>query len=133
MAIAYFSDRPGWLGAFKSSELVSEIISHGPDLVIVDALDTKDEEILPLRERGIAVVSFEDLGPGSAHTTLTINELFDLPELEGENYRWGKAFFFVRDEFLNLSPREKPEKIQNLLLTFGGVDQHNLSQRILLH
>lgn len=132
LAIAYFSDKFGWLGAFDRGEIGSEIISQGPDLVIFDSLDTRKEDIVPLREKGIGVVSFEDLGAGSAYTTLTINELFDVPELEGENYRWGKAFFFVRDEFLNAAPREKPDKIQNLLLTFGGVDQHNLSEKILL-
>ena len=43
-----------------------------------------------------------------------------------------KRNFFVRDEFLVVSPREKPKQIENILLTFGGVDQHNLSQKVLL-
>ena len=133
LAISYFSGTPGWLGAFSEGEIVNQIISCKPDLVIFDVLDTDEGEIVPLREKGFVVVSFEDLGPGSAHTTLTINELFDVPELKGKNYRWGKEFFFVRDEFLVVSPRERPKKIENLLLTFGGVDQHNLSQKILLH
>jgi len=132
LAITHLSSTQNWCGAFTESEMTEQILSLEPDLVVFDVLDTKQEDIIPLREEGIAVVSFEDLGAGSAHTTLTINELFDAPELEGENYRWGKQFFFVRDEFLNVSPREKPEKIDNLLLTFGGVDQHNLSQKILL-
>ena len=132
LAISYYSGMPGWLGAFSESEIVAQIVSCKPDLVILDSLDTDESEIVPLRERGFMVVSFEDLGSGSTHTTLTINELFDVPELEGENYRWGKEFFFVRDEFLVVSPREKPKKIENVLLTFGGVDQHNLSQKVLL-
>ena len=33
---------------------------------------------------------------------------------------------------LVVSPREKAKQIENVLLTFGGVDQHNLSQRVLL-
>jgi len=132
LAISYFSERPGWLGAFAKGDIVSRILACKPDLVIFDSLDTDERMILPLKNEGLMVVSFEDLGPGSAHTTLTINELFDSPELPGAHYRWGRDFFFVRDEFMVVSPRVKPKKIENLLLTFGGVDQHNLSQKIFL-
>ncbi len=130
LAISYFSEKPGWLGAFAKRDIVSRILACKPDLVIFDSLDTDEGMILPLKNEGLMVVSFEDLGSGSAHTTLTINELFDSPELPGAHYRWGKDFFFVRDEFMLVSPRAKPEKIENILLTFGGVDQHDLSRRI---
>jgi len=132
LAITYLSERPQWFGAFAEKEMTAQILALAPDLVIFDVLDTKKEEIIPLREKGIRVVSFEDLGGGSAHTTLTINELYDVPELHGDNYRWGREFFFVRDEFLSVAPRERPERVNNLLLTFGGVDQHDLSQKIFL-
>ncbi len=132
LAITYFSERDGWLGSFANADITPKILATDPDLVIFDVLDTQEDEIVPLTNNGILVASFEDLGPGSAHTTVTINELFDVPELQGENYRWGKEFFFVRDEFLSVSPRNKPRNINNLLLTFGGVDQNNLSCRLLL-
>ena len=111
---------------------MSRILRCKPDMVIFDSLDTDERMILPLKKEGLTVVSFEDLGSGSVHTTLTINELFDSPELPGANYRWGKDFFFVRDEFMAVCPRAKPQKVENLLLTFGGVDQHDLSQKIFL-
>jgi len=132
LAIRYLSDERGWLGAYPDNQIVPRILDSNPDLVIFDALDTDAEIILALRKNGLEVVSFEDLGDGSEYTSLTINELFDTPERDGKHYRWGKDFFFVRDEFLEVVPRSKPEKIKNLLLTFGGVDQHDLSRKILL-
>jgi len=132
LAISCFSSKEGWLGAFREEELTSQILASEPHMVILDVLDTDKDTVLVLKQKGVLVVSFEDLGSGSAHTTLTINELFDTPALAGHHYRWGRDYFFVRDEFLSVAPRLKPHIIRNLLLTFGGVDQHNLSQKILL-
>ena len=132
LAIKYLSEQRGWLGATSDSDLVLQITRIKPDMVIFDILNTQAEMILALKKLGLRIVSFEDLGSGSSFTCLTINELFDVPALKGDNYRWGKDYFFVRDEFLNVLPRTKPKKIKNILLSFGGVDQHNLSKKIYL-
>ena len=38
LAIAYFSGRSGWFGAFGQNEIVARIASLEPDLVIFDSL-----------------------------------------------------------------------------------------------
>jgi spore coat polysaccharide biosynthesis predicted glycosyltransferase SpsG len=119
-----------WTGAYPRAELIDRIIDLSPDLVIFDALDTDESTINRLKRNEIKVVSFEDLGKGSKFTNLTINELYDLPQAFGGNYLWGKEYFFVRDEFLDAQPREFETGVTRLLLTFGGVDQHDLSRRI---
>jgi spore coat polysaccharide biosynthesis predicted glycosyltransferase SpsG len=132
LAIKHLSEQRRWLGATPDSDLVLQVNRIKPDMVIFDSLNTQAEMILALKKLGLKIVSFEDLGSGSSFTCLTINELFDVPALKGDNYRWGKEYFFVRDEFLNVLPRTKPKKIKNILLSFGGVDQHNLSKKIYL-
>ena len=112
--------------------LLEEVIDLAPQLVVLDVLDTDSDVVLSLRKMGIQVASFEDLGDGSKHTSLTINELYDVPQLPGEHYRWGHPYFFVRDEFSSAKPIRFRERVQGLLLTFGGTDQHNLSREIFI-
>ena len=106
------------------------MIDLRPDLVVLDILDTDSELVVRFREAGVKVVSFEDLGEGSQHTDLTINELYDAPQRAGSHYRWGHKYYFVRDEFNTARRISCREKVQGLLLTFGGTDQHNLSKKI---
>ncbi len=132
LAISYLQMRKSWVGAFPESEIVPKLIELEPDLVIFDALDTVAKNIQALRAKDIDVLSFEDLGDGSRFTNCTINELFDAPELPGEHYRWGKEYFFIRDEFLLARPKSISPRISSLLLTFGGADQHDLSTKVFL-
>ena len=112
------------------ADLVKEMIDLQPDLIVLDILDTDSELVVRFREAGVKVVSFEDLGEGSEHTDLTINELYDEPQRAGGHYRWGHKYYFVREEFNTARQISCREKVQGLLLTFGGTDQHNLSKKI---
>jgi spore coat polysaccharide biosynthesis predicted glycosyltransferase SpsG/CMP-N-acetylneuraminic acid synthetase len=107
------------------------IISLKPDLVINDILNTNKRDILKLKENRIKIVNFEDLGCGSEYSDYTINELYDLPKLKGDNYLWGHDFFFLRDEFKDAKPHKIFEPITSVLISFGGTDQNNLSKIIL--
>ena len=75
-------------------------------------------------------MNFEDLGEGASFANLVINELYDQPRIEGDNILWGRNHFFVRDEFSDANPNQSMENVDNLLLVFGGVDQHDLSKKI---
>ena len=121
-----------WTGVYREVQIEGKILELKPDLVIFDALDTAANLVLRFRDQGITVVSFEDLGSGSHHTNLTINELYDKPQLSGDNYRWGHEYFFVRDEFQNANPKIFENSVSNLLLTFGGTDQHDRSRKIFM-
>ena len=121
-----------WTGVYRQVEIEEKILGLKPDLVIFDALDTDANMVLRFRDHGITVVSFEDLGSGSHHTNLTINELYDEPQFFGDNYCWGHEYFFVRDEFQNAKPRIFENSVSHLLLTFGGTDQHDLSKKIFM-
>ena len=119
-----------WLGIYESSEIISRIIELEPDVVVNDILNTKAEDVIRIRDKGISVVNFEDLGSGATVANLTINELYDKPILKGSNCRWGHEFFFVREEFESAKPIRFNNEVSRILLTFGGTDQHNLSRVI---
>ena len=119
-----------WLDVVPEGKMVSSITRLQPDLVINDILDTTVEYILGLKEKRFAVVNFEDLGSGAANTDLTINELYDEPIIEGDQILWGHEYFFVREEFDAARPHQLGDKVDSILVTFGGVDQNGLTLEV---
>ena len=120
-----------WLGIYKSEKIIEEIINLKPDLVINDILDTDKSYINKLKNNKIKIVNFEDLGNGAALTDLTINELFDEPTFPAKNIKWGHEYFFIRDEFEKAQPHIWSNEIKGILITFGGTDTNNLTQKTL--
>jgi len=119
-----------WLGVYAVSEVTNQIKSLQPEIVIYDALDTSRRDVEELRKAGSVVVSFEDLGDGAHHTNLTVNELFDKPKFEDDHILWGHEYFFLRDEFETVRPHRFKSRVDGIMLTFGGTDQHDLSRII---
>ncbi len=119
-----------WLEIYKPDKIIEKIIKLKPDMVINDILSTTKQDVLSLQRHGIKVVNFEDLGEGASLADLTINELYDEPQINGQNILWGHNYFFVRDEFYDAKPHRFNKNVNSVLLTFGGVDQHNLSLKV---
>jgi spore coat polysaccharide biosynthesis predicted glycosyltransferase SpsG len=119
-----------WLGVYGVDDVTNQIKLLRPEIVIYDALDTSRRDIEALRNAGSVVVSFEDLGDGVHYTNLTVNELFDKPQFEDDHILWGHEYFFLRDEFEAARPHRFKKRVDSIMLTFGGTDQHDLSRII---
>jgi len=118
------------LDVYENNSIIEDIIKLKPDLVINDILSTTEKDVVFLQRSGIKVINFEDLGDGAKLADLTINELYDEPQYKSKNTVWGHQYFFVRDEFHDAVPNSFHEKVDNILLVFGGVDQHDLSRKM---
>ena len=116
-----------WFESYDRNTILDKIIELKPDLVINDILSTKKSDVELLKRNGIRVVNFEDLGSGAGYADLTVNELYETPQIKGDRILWGHCYFFVRDEFQDARPARFQSNVKNLLLTFGGTDQWNLS------
>ena len=86
-----------------------------PDLVINDILDTDEQYIKSIPCK---TVNFEDLGSGAKYASAVINDLY------GDGGYSGYAYYCLRDEFLYTKPAPEEGRI---LVTFGGVDERNLT------
>ena len=104
-----------------------EILDLNPDLVINDVLNTEKIFIQKLKESGVVVVNFEDLGSGAKYTDMTINELYDQPKFLCSNCLWGYEYLTLRDEFYTAKRNIFQERVQEVLIIFGGSDQNNLT------
>jgi spore coat polysaccharide biosynthesis predicted glycosyltransferase SpsG/molybdopterin-guanine dinucleotide biosynthesis protein A len=111
----------------STKDVLKSILELKANLVINDMLNTDSKYIKSLKQNDIKVVNFEDLGSGSKYADLVFNELYDEPQLQGNNYLWGYRHLALRDEFYNATPHQFKKNIESVLITFGGTDQNNLT------
>lgn len=114
----------------QKPDILDDIASLGADVVISDRLDTSLEYMQGLRRIGVRTVNFEDLGEGAQLADLVINAIYPENEVLPNHY-FGHRYFCLRDEFLFTPAAAVREVVQNVLLTFGGVDPNNLTRKVL--
>lgn len=112
-------------------KMLDEIIELQPDLVINDILDTSLEYIQKIKSAGICVVNFEDMGLGSEKADLVVNALYP-HQILSDNHLIGPRYFCLRDEFLHLPAMQEKNRVERVLLTFGGTDENNYSVKTFL-
>lgn len=106
------------------------ILALQPDLVINDILDTSADYIVAFKKAGISVVNFEDMGLGAEVADLVFNALYP-HQLPSDHILVGPRYFCLRDEFLHLPEHRERGEVKRVLITFGGVDEGNLTTRVL--
>ncbi len=100
------------------------------DMIINDILNTEADYIRALKAAGLFVVNLEDLGTGAREAHLVINALYDSP-VPLPNHLWGPQYDCLRDEFYSVPVKVLSPKVERVLLTFGGVDESNLTAKVL--
>lgn len=110
--------------------LEDDIIALKPFLVVNDRLDTSKDSVQRLKENNIRVVNIEDLGEGASYADLVINAIYPEKEMLPRHY-FGPDYFCAREEFLLHKEKEIEPSVKSVLLSFGGVDPSNLTQRVL--
>lgn len=113
-----------------SDDLVEDILALGPDVVVNDRLDTGEEEMRRLKEAGLTLINFEDLGAGARLADLVVNAIYPEHERLPLHY-FGARYFCARPEFVLTEPRSVRERVEQVLLTFGGTDENDLTRMVL--
>ncbi|MDR0338700.1 MAG: hypothetical protein LBH65_00310 [Desulfovibrio sp.] len=108
-----------------------EILRLAPDMVVNDFLDTEAAYMEVLKKAGVALVNFEDQGPGADLADLVVNSVYESPEEQDGRRLYGHKFFCLRDEFLEATPRSFHPSPERLLLTFGGTDPSDYTRQCL--
>lgn len=100
------------------------------DILINDILDTDVQYMQSLKRLGKFVVNFEDLGEGAQYANLVINALYESP-VPYTNHLWGPDYVCLRDEFYSIKKEKLRPEVKSILITFGGVDEGNLTCKVL--
>ena len=110
--------------------LTEEIFKINPDVIIHDCLDTDAEYMKALSQRSYCLINFEDLGEGTRFADLVINAMYPEGRIMA-GHHFGAKYFILRDEFLFTPSKQVEDSVQNILISFGGVDPNDYTRRIL--
>lgn len=91
-------------------------------VIVNDTLDTTEHTMLRMKQAGAKVITLEDLGPGTRHADVVINALYDKSHAR---------YAVLRPEFRNLPGPKIKDKIENILITFGGTDPSHYTEAFL--
>ena len=114
----------------KSADILDDIKVLNPDVIINDILDTDKDYIQSLKNQNYKVINFEDLGSGAKLADLTINAIYPEDDVIPNHY-FGYKYFVLRDEFILSPPTSVKPNVSTVLLSFGGVDPNNYTQKVL--
>jgi len=111
-------------------ELFQVIKQLHPDKIINDILDTSPEYVGQLKDLGVFVVNFEDLGDGADKAHIVFNALYEKTN-PSPNHRFGHMYECLNEKFYLYPPIEFRDPPRTLFISFGGVDQNNLTAKVL--
>lgn len=115
----------------QSDQDVIDIIHEKEiDIMVNDMLDTDRDYIQKLKDTGVRVVNFEDLGPGADLADAVVNDLY-MQNNRGDHFYWGSDYYIIRDEFVLTPDITFKEKVDKVLVIFGGVDPSNLTYKVM--
>ncbi len=117
------------INEIAKNDIVEIIKKINPDVVINDILDTDADYIESLKSNDCFIINFEDLGTGSKEAHLVFNALYELSNPPA-HHRYGHKYECLNRRFLIHEPIKFNEQAENLLVTFGGVDQNNLTLKV---
>ena len=122
---------PNVVSLDDEGEFFERLEGFSPDIVMLDVLDTTEDYILEVRRHAAFVVSFEDLGPGTIHSDIVVNDLYNDPYPQ-DNHWYGVEHSILAPQFeaLGSAPEPRPE-VREVLVTFGGSDPSGLTEKAL--
>ena len=113
----------------NAENILDDIKNITPNIVVNDRLDTTEDFMKSLKKGCYKVINFEDLGKGCEYADAVINAIYPEKHSVPSHY-FGQDFFILRDEFILADEKIVKEKIQNILITFGGVDPKNYTEKV---
>jgi len=107
----------------SKSELRS-ILRAQPNVVILDRLETEAAFVLGLKNAGIFVVTFDDLGKGQLYADLAVHPLLQNVEPKPKVFVGYEYLFPISDEIIRSETRKHASKV---FVSFGGFDHRQLN------
>jgi len=104
--------------------------TNPPAVVVNDILDTTASYVETLSKLGPRVINFEDLGDGTVHADAVINALYEHSNPPANHY-FGFQYFCLRNEFRYATPKSAIPSVDQIMVSFGGTDENNLTAKTL--
>ena len=114
----------------NNDDLFNKLDQYAPQVVINDILDTTADYVLKLKSRGYFVVNFEDLGTGTEVADVVFDALYE-HDLSEKHIFTGRKYYILKDEFYFQPEKIITNDVENVLITFGGTDPNNLTEKVI--
>ena len=111
-------------------DLIKILSEYSPHIVINDILDTSAEYVTALKDDGYFVVNFEDLGEGTKVADVVFDALYE-HETSEKNVFTGHKYYILKDEFYFQPQKVVTQNVENVLITFGGTDPNNFTEKVI--
>ena len=111
-------------------DLVESLRMYSPQVVINDILDTSMEYVSILKNEGYFVVNFEDLGTGTEVADVVFDALYE-HEVGEDKIFTGHKYYILKDEFYFQPQKIITHMVNNVLITFGGTDPNNFTEKVI--
>lgn len=111
-------------------DLLKLLKEYSPEIVVNDILDTSREYVTQLKDEGYFVVNFEDLGVGTEVADVVFDALYE-HEIGEKNVFTGHKYYILKDEFYFQPQKVITQKVENILITFGGTDPNNFTEKVI--
>ncbi len=113
-------------------ELIEKCKENHYNIFINDILSTTTEYMVELRNSlptKAKIINFEDDGSGAIKADLVFNALYNNSGLS--NVLSGEKYYISSKLFMFYEPIQIHDRVKNVLITFGGADPQNYSDRLL--
>ncbi|MHC1681697.1 MAG: UDP-2,4-diacetamido-2,4,6-trideoxy-beta-L-altropyranose hydrolase [Clostridiaceae bacterium] len=118
------------------NNVLDEISKVKADILITDSYDIDEEYFRKTKELFKKTVYVDDLNLYNFDLDIIINQNIGV---ENEVYKTspgcklllGTKYLMLREEFRNIEIKEKSHKVNDILITFGGADPSNVTEKIL--
>ena len=95
-----------------------------------DRLDTDEQHAQGVKKQDVRLITFDDLGSGSAYSDINICGLFFKNEnIQGSKILKGVKYLILNSD-IDLCKRERAH-IENVLITLGGSDTYGVTVKVL--
>ena len=111
-------------------DLLEILREYSPEIVVNDILDTSKEYIDSLKNEGYFVVNFEDLGTGTESADVVFDALYE-HDVGERNIFTGHKYYILKDEFYFQPQKIITQTVNNVLITFGGTDPNNFTEKVI--
>jgi spore coat polysaccharide biosynthesis predicted glycosyltransferase SpsG len=114
----------------SQSSIIDDNTQINAYIIIYDRHDKSLSYMNDIKKTGVKIINFEDLGEGAKEADLTINAIYPEDDVIPGHY-FGHQYFVLRDEFMITKMFAPKKEVQEVLLTFGGVDPNDFTCKVL--
>lgn len=120
------------VGVNGIGELLTILKRNCYSIFINDILSTSIDYMIALRQANpnCRIINFEDDGEGASKADIVFNALFKDGK-HTDNVYCGEKYYIAPKVFMFYEPIEVKERVKDVLVTFGGADPLNYTDRVL--